>query len=203
LTDLIGKIGEIHRIRPEQAEQIQILFGDHIAIEKDGNLYANAASCLVDFDEKGVVSGTRIILNRSEEVAKHSAVSYKKSKGGASCVFQTPRENIIWLLSEELNHAKLWLQAKTKKREAGWQLKHKQNLKRRGCDFGSDEYAGDIQEVTVSRRTVRVLGKLIPERASYFDELHRISIIRRENIAPDISDVIDNAYIKTGFRPTG
>lgn len=194
LIVLVGQIGEMLNFRINQTEMIRVFFGDHIIIEKrDGSEHINTGCCLVDFDKNEQLKNCRVILNRSREIADHATSQAQKKREKVKtkeikCVFQSPKENIIWLLTEELSHAQIWLKAGTKGKEAQWQLRYKRILKKKGREF--DDYSEDLQEVTVSRRALRILSKLAPERSEYFDELYEESF----------GKVIDQTYIKTGFN---
>lgn len=157
---------------------------------------------MVDYDNENQIEQVRLVFNRSKEVANYAIEKTEKEEDretGIPCVFVSPRENIIWLLAEELKHAQIWLKAGSKEREAGWQSNYKEVLKRKGRSFGPG-YARDLQEVAVSRSALRILSKLVPERANYFEGLRQKSLQTGRNVTPNIKKTADETYIETGFR---
>lgn len=207
LKSLVGEVGELLGISAEQASGIETIFGDHIAVEyPNGDKHLNTALCLVDYDEGDSVKKCRVILNRSYELADYASAGgstgsqrNKKNTEGISCKFEEPFENVVWLLAEELKHAQIWAMARDKSTEAKWREKYKRIMAVKGV-LSDDDYVTDIQEVTASRNALRVLKKLVPERADYYDRLYKQSLEEGKNVTPSIGKVMDKTYIKTGFK---
>jgi len=197
LTELVGKIGVLFKITPGQARLIEPIFGDHIVVTfPDNSKCKKTAMCLVDFNEDESVKSCKVIFNRSLELVDGAS---GVEEDGLGCVFETPYENIIWLIAEELKHAQIFQKAGSRSRESKWENNYKQVLIKKGIVSG-DAYLTDIQEVTVSRNALEVLKELVPQRVDYFQKLYNESVRTFRHVSPNISRVREMTYLKTGFK---
>ncbi|MCA9302478.1 hypothetical protein KDA10_03970, partial [candidate division WWE3 bacterium] len=84
--------------------------------------------------------------------------------------------------------------------DANWQRNYEQILANKEIT-SQDKYRENLQEVTVSRNAVKVLKKFFPARADYYQELYDESVKQNKQIVPNVSEVVEQTYIPTGFKP--
>jgi hypothetical protein len=199
LVEMVLLVATSLGISPEHARHIQVVFGDHIRVTfPDDRLdHLNRASCLIDYDDKGQVIRTTVILNRSLQVARQNALPPDPAR--LNCVLETPEEIVLWLLIEELHHAKTHWQARTKWRMEAWEEKYRQYVQRRGIN-DADPYTFDLSEVAASRVAVLTLAKLLAHRTKargiYFHSLYQASLEQCRCITSKISEnLAKQAYL--------
>ncbi len=204
LKSLYAEVGGALDIKPDEAKKIQAYFGDHIVVNFEHHSDINSACCITDYDDDDNVEKCRLIFNRSLEVAAYriynDKISQESQTEGLKCVFEDPKEALIWLMAEELGHAKIFIRAGTKERESKWQENYARILANKEIS-SNDKYRESLQEVTVSRNAVRILKKFFPERAEYYQELYDSALEQNVQIIPDIRKVAGQTYISTGFNP--
>ncbi len=207
LTLMTAQVGELLEITPEQAKKIQVIFGDNIVVEfiDTDESHTNTAFCIADSDKEGNIKGCRIIINRSEELALASAetINHEESSDGRiSCEFDDPYENIVWLIAEEMHHAKYWSTAKDIETADRWQQRYDDLRKRKGI-VSSEGYSNELIEVAASRNALRILKKMNPHRTAYYQELYDRSLRESKHVIPDITKIENIAFVKTGYVPRG
>jgi len=203
VTKLYSEVGATLDIKPDEAKKIKAYFGDNISVFWDDKFQKNTACCIADFDDKGTLEKCTLVFNRSLKVAMQGTMTNENGydqKEGIACIFQDPKECLIWNFAEELGHARIFIKADTKEREVKWQQNYTKILANNGVR-PQDGYRSSLQEVTVSRNAVKVLKKMFPERTDYYQDLIDRSLEEHKQIVPNVTNVIEEAYIKTGFDP--
>lgn len=127
---------------------------------------------------------------------QHTELDPIDNKDNIQCIFESPRENIIWLLTEELKYAHIKIIGGREEKIDQWQNKYSESLRRK--NLIRNGYAADLEEVTVSRVAVRTLKKIIgsedPQRGKYFEQLYRQSLVQNRHIVPNIRKVVETTY---------
>lgn len=224
INQLISQISAQLGITPKQAELIDIHLEDHLVFRVGGVRTYVQAFCGYDSDGQGNYTRCTIAINRSQELSiyansiwndatreqqgrftKLGVLKPGKTVHELSCFFLNPWENIVWLLTEELAHAVIYLKAQNETSFADKQEAFVLDMIRR--DIGAaDFYDCDFSEVEASRACLRVLAKLsrnlFPTRVPYFEKLLQKSIKQSVHVTPNISLIRDLAYIPTGFNPS-
>ena len=208
LKQLAGLVASEIGVTPQQAQYIGVYFGECICVTfPDGRMVQNTAMMLANPDSDGNYTDCRVILNRSKSLVKkltqeksnnNNVNKYKRDDYAHDihCFFETPQENIIWLLAEELKHAQIKLIGGRKEIINRWNDNYRRNLRQR--NLARHGYAEDLEEVAVSRVAVRVLhriiGKTNPQRGEYFRQLYQRSLTNNRHIVPNIVDVLEATY---------
>jgi hypothetical protein len=212
LVELLDEIITMLDIKPEHRERITVLFGDHIeTLFKNGNTHINSAYCLTDSDDNDHILGCRVVLNRSRElatymIAKNNEMKSKEKRETEeiNCILEEPWELIVWLMAEECDHAKLELLAGSKKQMALWQKRYETYRGKKHFQ-SSRSYDDQLSELTASRIVMRVLKRIAqkknPSRIPYYQKLYKLSLETGKSISLIVGNVVDSAYVDTGFVP--
>lgn len=205
LTNLVGTIGTMIGITPKQAEKIKIFFGDHIHIAIRGNSdkTIQSGACVVDFDDDLTVIGCRIVLNRSREVAKYTTKgpepAGESNNDGVSLYLESPEELIAFIVAEELKHAQIWLKAGIKEAQENRDSKYLAIAK--SHNHSVIKGLNNLGEIAASRTALSVLKKLVPAWAEYFESVRKQSLGKMARVTPDVTNIVNSAFIETGFDP--
>lgn len=206
LRILTGEIAVELGITAEQAQLTRIVFGDDLPIVLANNqIIRQTGITVTSYDESGQVLGSAIFINRSLDRAKNMQSLLEESQSQLPnredflCEFESPEEYLIWVICEELHHAKLRIQAGNLKKAEQYQSNWSEILRRKQVQVSTD-YTHLLEEVAASRRCLRMLRKFIgrtnPERAIYFDKLYKESLKHGQNIYPNYKKIIDLTFIK-------
>jgi len=208
LKELVATTGELIGIKPEQASKIRVIFGDQVHVDlPEGGTFINHAYCGTVYNDSGEAEKCFVVVNRSHELALAESTTNtgEDNDDKVSCRFEHPWENVVWLVAEELKHAHINLVARNESKIESWQENYKDVLQKKGKKI-TTEYSSDLEEVTASRVALKVLEKLAskdyPERATYFRKLYQMSLEKSTNVTPNISNVVDDVYVITGYSAT-
>lgn len=191
----------------EQAEKLLIVFADHLKVQGRAFL----AGTIPQFSPAGYVEKCGIVINRSQELAlsqskkQEAKDRYKIEKKQENveylvCKLVDPREWIIWVLAEELMHAKLYMMARTQQRDAGIARRFKEIIRKKRGKLSNIDYENCYQEVTVGRMCLRVLSKLVPARRPYYEKLYQESLKTGKRPFPYVRHIAEKTFVSTGFR---
>lgn len=195
LMSLVQQIAIDIGITNEQAKIFRILFADNMTAF--GKKYL--AVTVPEFSPAGYVLKCAVVFNRSRVVLENQTnIQTNQPIVDESeylwCVLEDPYEWFIWIITEELYHAKLFCMAGSSamhfardKRFAGI-LKQKQRESK-------IVYENDYQEMTVARICLRILAKYIPQRSRYFANLYEISLSKGKRAFPQIGKIRDLVLI--------
>ncbi|GIK84289.1 MAG: hypothetical protein BroJett025_09110 [Patescibacteria group bacterium] len=213
LVDLVAQIAIEIGITNEQAKKISVVFAD-CKPKPTGQVAIATAFPHFDILANGIhqLSRCTIIINRSRKAFNMQLENQQKRKttakqsspripysGNLSCRMDSTREFLLWMLTEELYHAKLFCMAKTIENDAAVNQRYINTRKKKGVIF-SDVYENSYQEMTVARNCLLLLAKFIPQKAIYFKRIYQESLKTGSRPSPSIPpDVLKAMYIPTGF----
>lgn len=215
LRQLVSHIATYIGIPSHQADMISILFADHFDKQgKDGGAPAYCDSSYLKSNT--LFTDFLIVFNRSLELVKYcserdSQINYDKDKLEALgvyegtpdaepivCQFENPQEAIIWVITEELKHAQIFLTAKTYQKYQGWSDRFLEIMRAKGKG-AKHLYDTDLTEIAANRVVLRVLVKLTTgDRKAYFRQLYQQSLASGHIV---MSYIYEPTYIRTGFSP--
>lgn len=209
LTVLVAQIATEIGITNEQAKNIFIQFSD-CGRDNAGNI--PLASTTVASNGAESLPRCSILINRSRRAYEEFAKNLKNRKtreiesqpniqysSNLTCRIDTTREFLIWILTEELYHAKLYCMAKTYRNDTYINVRYNAIRRKKGISF-SDLYENDYQEMTVARNCLLLLAKFVPEKANYYRSVYKESLETGARPVPrPTADVMRAMYTPTGF----
>jgi len=217
LRRLVGIITTLIGIPPHQAEKISVVFGDHLIVQySDGSTHLNHACCVGIFDPPDpTFLECLVVINRSLELARHCLKENQKKRANnieklqslgvydharsappIYAVMKNPREAIIWLITEELMHARIYLTAQTNEVYENWLARYTQIMKSKGLK-ANHPFDIHLSEIAACRNVLRVLAILSEgKRSDYFRELYEKSLSTGQIV---IRNHYEPNFVKTGF----
>lgn len=214
LTELTLPIASFIGITPKQARKITVIFGDHYQFSHNDS--PPSAICQ-PYQRDGVYSDITIVLNRSLEVAleelNQSDIDQEKEiEQLESLGFFDPEidpddylchltayEYIVWILSEELTHAHIFLMAKSTQKMKAWRRRYLEMLKKKASKL-NDVYDTDLDEVAANRKVLRVLTYLTLDRDAKesFRSCYLESLRSRRVFMASFQA---SSFVLTGYQP--
>jgi hypothetical protein len=216
IISLIEAVARELGITPEQARKIQVHLDDHFGIRLDRkNIHRSSSFCMAKTNLFDRFKRCDVVFNRSREVFESEYLDFAdddfdlkpaetEAPGPLRAPLLTPREIITWTIVEELNHAQVYLRARTGKRFEQWQQKYSQYLVNRG-QTPDGTYNFDLLEVTAGRHALRILEKKALQegqkgRAMFFRNRYNASLRQRRAVIPQLSDELaEQICLPTGF----
>jgi hypothetical protein len=218
IARMVQVIGFELGITAEQAKRIKIFLTDHSSVKYgEDQVYITTAFCVPYSQPNGRYEYLHIILNRSLEVyqldqkifpfapktpaqANQTLENPADESGPLRAELESGEELLIWMITEELNHAQLKLSAGNVSRDDAWQNKYVETLTSRGIE-NDNTYNFELAEVTAARHALRLLEKFAddPQRQRYFRERYQESLRQRKAVGP----AFPNSLCQTVFVPTG
>lgn len=196
-------------ITNDMARKIQIIFADHQKLP--GNKYKVAVAMPV---YKGVfkhLKNVLIVINRSREIylsrvgiaefgGQQQQTNTNIENEPLPVVLDTALEGLIWMIVEELTHAKLLLMAGTKGIDKQINQRY-QKIRRKKGRTDEQLYAESYQEMTVVQYCLRILGEFFPDKKAYFDRIRSLSL--QTGIRPTpylVEEAKFELFLPTGIR---
>lgn len=210
LLELTQKLAILLGITDQQAQLLEILFTDYKKPEeqvllafitrtsdRDGNIYR----CKLVFNRSRKLFDEFVAQNKAlektkaqEETAKKQSNSELKKTEKLKITLESPLEYFIWLIGEELCHAKLYFKAKTNQRDSMILLRFLGILEKKNRHSQID-YEKSYQEVIVARNCLKLLKKLYPSRAELYEEVYQISLKTGRRPFPSIAKIKDKLFV--------
>lgn len=197
LVGLTQEIALMIGVTNDHAEILRIIFADNTKYRGKSFL----AGTIPEYSGRfNYLAKCGIIVNRSRTnyniINKNSKETKKKSKtlNYQAVILQKPIEWIVWAITEELYHSKLFFMAKTEQQNQQIDARFKKIIKRKR-GISEIDYENDYQEMIVARICLRILAKLIPVRADYYNRLYAKSLNDGIRPFPYVGNIIDETFI--------
>lgn len=187
LMRLVVVIASEMEITPEQAEQIHIAFGDNFHLQRNDLPQISTALNISFGDESGKYFKHQILLDRYQTIQSYGRNPNITNYSHQNAIeLRSNLELLIWLIVEELNHAKVQIKAATTHESDKRQNKYESLIAKKGKKIQS-EYDKSLLEMTAIREVLRTLIKLLtpidPQRAEYFRKFYQRLKVTNEHMA--------------------
>lgn len=180
-------------ITPEQAKKIIVCFGDNFQLNTTEDSYFNAGACVNRYTPDGTHLHSLIVFDRASTFPRYGkAVNNFDYRPENRIFLRSNLEFILWLLIEELNHAKIAMMDGTSQETDKRQSKYQQVIERRQKQIqGSHDES--LHEMVAIRAVLRILIKLLQpidsERAQYFQSFYERLKQSNEHMAPSLTEI--------------